>query len=364
MKIGYLLPNLHLTGGSRVAVEIGKRLSAIGWDFYIIIPKGRNRMADDETGIKVVECGAPAQNPLLAVLTGSLGMYFKIPEVDALVASMPVYALLGRIIGNRRNIPAVNYVLNDDVHFFDDGSYLKSPFLRAVYRFLARKSIKTDFLIANSHWTATRCVTEGGDKPFAIVPSGYDPDYFYQTEPKKNLNNPVRFVTVGRIALWKGFADLIEALNLIDINKRPFVLRVITQDNLDATKAAFPVEMVKPKNDRELADFYRWGDVFLHSSWFEGFGLPPLEAQACGLPIVATNSRGIGEFLKDGFNAAFAPPRDPRSMADKIEWLIDRNETRLRFIENGLKSCRRFTWDNVADKFEKTLIEIVNGFRS
>ncbi len=358
MNIAYLLPNLHLTGGSRVGIELGSRLVKRGHRFVIMIPTGRLKL-EKKDNLEIIECGIRVGSPLIAVITGLIGMAYKLPKVDLVMASMPPHALLAAFLGKYRNIPAVNYILNDDVHFFDDGSFIKNKVLQKIYRTAARLSIRKANTFTNSHWTAVRCITEGGKRPTAIIPSGFDPAVFQPPEIKHETGTECRLVTVGRHMKWKGFADLFEALNLIDHVKHPFNLTVITQDNLDYPTTAFPVKILKPDSDKELVEACQSGDIFIHSSWFEGFGLPPLEAQACGVAVVATDSGGIREFLRNGDNALIAPPRDPVRLADAVRRLISDSELRDRLSDRGLETAREFTWDKIAIQFESALINII-----
>ncbi|MDP8240752.1 MAG: glycosyltransferase family 4 protein [Candidatus Hatepunaea meridiana] len=363
MKVAWLMPNLHITGGARVAVELSDRMVERGHDFSLLIPTGRYRLPY-KLSAKVIECGKPVKNPLIAVLSGMTSMMQKVPEVDVIIGCMPPYALLAGKIARKRGIPAVNYVLNDDVHFFDDKSFIRSELLLKAYRSIARRAIKSVTVFVNSHWTAVRCVSEGGGRPFAIVPHGFNPDVFFPVKDGKSrtgmsdlpgIKNSVRLITVGRHIRWKGFNDLVDALNLIDRNKYSFELIVVSQDELDISKADFNITLNKPDNDRELADLYRSGEIFIHSSWFEGFGMPPLEAQACGLAVISTDCGGIREFLRDKENALIVSPREPRTLAWAIMKLICDVGYRNKIADRGLEDSVEFTWDKVADRFEDAL---------
>ncbi len=354
MKIAWMLPNLHLTGGARVAVELSDRMVERGHRFHIMIPSGRRKLPW-LCRAEVIECGPPVKSPLFAVPVGLTAMATRLPRVDLIVASMPPYALLARKVGRWRRIPTVNYVLNDDVHFFDDRSFIRNVWMLSLYRSMARRSIRRTPLIVNSHWTAVRCVAEGGSRPMAIVPHGFNPDIFYPRETPLEPEDTARLVTIGRHVRWKGLAELIEALNLVHRQHYPFRLRVISQDELDLSPAQFPVELVKPVDDLELAEFYRSSELFIHSSWFEGFGMPPLEAQACGLAVVATDSGGVREFLRDGDNAVMVPPREPRTLARAIQRLIEDADQRGRLAARGLQTCTEFSWELATDRFEAAL---------
>ncbi len=353
------MPNLHVTGGARVAVELSDRMVARGHEFHILIPSGRYKLPY-RLSADVIECGMTVKNPLLAVVVGIGSMSGHIPKfMDVIIACMPPYTLLARKIARDRGICAVNYLLNDDVHFFDDRSLIRSRLILKLYRALAKLSVRSGPVLVNSHWTAVQCVKEGGVKPSGFIPHGYNPQVFHPGSAKQGGDDRFQVVTVGRRERWKGFADLVNALNLVDRSQFPFILNVISQDDLDVSQAEFPIDFKKPADDEELADYYRSGDVFIHSSWFEGFGMPPLEAQACGLAVISTDSGGVREFLTDQVNALIVPPREPRTMAAAVERIIGDETLRRRLISGGLESCVNFTWDRVADRFEDALHRLI-----
>lgn len=357
MRIVWLLPNLHITGGSRQAVELLRRMAARGHEGVIVVPRGRVRM---EVGrdVRVMECGPALRSPLWAIPAALAAMPFRLPAFDVLIASMPPYAILARCIGHRRRRPAVDYVLNDDVHFFDDRTFLKSDLALSLYRWLARRSIARGTIFVNSHWTGTRVLAGGGVRPCAIIPPGFDPTFFHPAETPRSGEGPTRLVTVGRRARWKGFDDLIAALNRVDGERYPFALRVISQEQLDTRAARFPLQIVAPKGEAELADGFRWGDVFIHTSWFEGFGMPPLEALACGLTVISTDCGGVREFLRDGENALLVSPREPKDLARAIERVVADPDLRRRLARRGAQDAAAFNWERVADSFEVALSKL------
>jgi len=128
---------------------------------------------------------------------------------------------------------------------------------------------------------------------------------------------------------------------------------------MDISRAEFPIHIDTPKSDLELVESYRWGDIFVYGSWSEGFGLPPLEAQACGLTVVSTDCGGVREYLTDGENCLMVPPRDPIEFSHAVKRVIDDGYLRKILITRGLQSCREFSWDKVADRFENTMKELI-----
>jgi glycosyltransferase involved in cell wall biosynthesis len=95
----------------------------------------------------------------------------------------------------------------------------------------------------------------------------------------------------------------------------------------------------------ETRYFYQAADVFVYPSFSETFGLPILEAMACGCPVVTSSTSSMPEIA--GGAAVLSDPRDPRSIASAIEEVVNSRTDRLR--DHGLERAARFTWKATAD---------------
>ena len=103
----------------------------------------------------------------------------------------------------------------------------------------------------------------------------------------------------------------------------------------------------------ELAAAYRDADVVVFpSEWEEPFGLVPLEAMACGTPVVATGIGGSAEFLFDGANCLRFAPRDVFGLATGVRRLAGDPALRRRLVEGGLATVTQLDADRLADTFE------------
>ena len=104
----------------------------------------------------------------------------------------------------------------------------------------------------------------------------------------------------------------------------------------------------------ELPEIYRAHDVFLFTStWSEPFGLVPIEAMACGVPVVGTATGGSGEFLHDGTTALVPEPLgDPRALADAITRLAGDDALRRRLVGAGAAVATELTIGNLVDHVE------------
>jgi glycosyltransferase involved in cell wall biosynthesis len=98
----------------------------------------------------------------------------------------------------------------------------------------------------------------------------------------------------------------------------------------------------------DLPDLYRAADVFVYPSLYEGFGLPPLEAMACGCPVIASARGSLGEVLGDA--AALIEPEDLHTIARQLYVLATDAAARNRFRAAGLAQAARFDWEQTAEE--------------
>ncbi|HWP46762.1 MAG TPA: glycosyltransferase family 1 protein [Candidatus Limnocylindrales bacterium] len=97
-----------------------------------------------------------------------------------------------------------------------------------------------------------------------------------------------------------------------------------------------------------LPIFYRSADLFVFPSLYEGFGLPVLEAMACGVPVVASNRSSLPEII--GEAGVLVNPESPQEIAQAIWRVLSDSGLRTRLIRGGLDQARRFSWEETARK--------------
>ncbi|MCE5258560.1 MAG: glycosyltransferase family 4 protein [Chloroflexi bacterium] len=96
----------------------------------------------------------------------------------------------------------------------------------------------------------------------------------------------------------------------------------------------------------ELVELYNTADLLLFPSLYEGFGLPVLEAMACGTPVVTSDISSLPEVA--GEAAVLVDPLDAKAIANGIERVLDDHVLRVRLIEIGLERAKAFSWENTA----------------
>jgi glycosyltransferase involved in cell wall biosynthesis len=105
----------------------------------------------------------------------------------------------------------------------------------------------------------------------------------------------------------------------------------------------------------DLPWLYRGADALLFPSWIEGFGLPLLEAMACGTPVVTSGRSAMAEVA--GPAAVYVDPADPREIASGVRTLLADPELRERLVRLGRERAARFSWDRAAAATSTALLQ-------
>jgi glycosyltransferase involved in cell wall biosynthesis len=111
-------------------------------------------------------------------------------------------------------------------------------------------------------------------------------------------------------------------------------------------------------SDRELAYLYNLASVFIYPSLYEGFGLPPLEAMACGAPVIVSRVSSMPEIC--GEAAYYVDPLDVTDIAEGIYTMTTNNNLRKLFIDRGLQKVKMFDWDTSAKEHLAIFNEVMN----
>lgn len=116
--------------------------------------------------------------------------------------------------------------------------------------------------------------------------------------------------------------------------------------------------------DSELPDLYRAADAFVYPSLYEGFGLPPLEAMACGCPVISSTRGSLAEVVGDA--ACAINPEDVDDMATQLKRLATEGTTRDQLRTAGIGQAKKFDWSRTASEtlrvYQKAINQSVGAF--
>ena len=173
---------------------------------------------------------------------------------------------------------------------------------------------------------------------------------------------------VGRLAEVKGVIYLIEAMKKVDA-KLVVVGDGPLRDELEqqAGEQGDKIVFLGSKTHNELPPIYASADVFVAPSVTasdggrEGFGLVLLEAMASNLPIVASNSGGIPQVIRDGYNGLLCEERDVERLSELINKVLADDTLRSDLLQGGREFVAQYDYKNIADRYKAQLREILNG---
>jgi glycosyltransferase involved in cell wall biosynthesis len=113
--------------------------------------------------------------------------------------------------------------------------------------------------------------------------------------------------------------------------------------------------------DEELPALYRAARAFVYPSLFEGFGLPPLEAMACGTPVVTSDVSSLPEVT--GGAALLIDPKDERALGNAMIEIVDNESLRAELREKGIDQAKKFSWRDAAERTLRLYHEVYMEFK-
>jgi D-inositol-3-phosphate glycosyltransferase len=219
-----------------------------------------------------------------------------------------------------------------------------------------------DHIVATCTDEVFELVRLGADrKRISVVPCGVDTDAFTPDGEVEPRSGAPRVVVLTRLVERKGVGDVITALAAL-----PGVELVVAGGGESATISEDPegrrlvalarelgvsgrVDLRGRIDREEVAPLLRSADVVVCAPWYEPFGIVPLEAMACGAPVVVTAVGGLVDSVVDGVTGVHVPPRNPPALARALERLLADADLRARLGRAGVERVRsRYTWERVA----------------
>jgi glycosyltransferase involved in cell wall biosynthesis len=215
-----------------------------------------------------------------------------------------------------------------------------------------------------------------------IVPCGFCPSEFYpinQSYARSFLGlrqDENIILQLGRMVPRKGVDNVIKALpHLKNNNKKTRLVIVgggseIPDPNLcpeirrlqklaEENGVASSVTFVGRKDRAVLKYYYSAADIFITTPWYEPFGITPLEAMACGTPVIGAKVGGIKFSVQDGVTGYLIPPKDEVALAHEIDHLLERPNTIRKMQTNALKRVHHlFTWNQIAESIAAVYEEV------
>lgn len=175
-------------------------------------------------------------------------------------------------------------------------------------------------------------------------------------------------LSVGTIEPRKNYSTLIKAFNYIKHNNNNFNCKLVIVGRTGwKSEAAYrerelslykdDILFIGRVSDKELVQIYNQAEIFAYPSLFEGFGLPPMEAMSCGLPVIASDSSSLKEVVGDA--GILVPSEDYREISRQILYVLKNEKIKKKLKEKSLKQAQNFSWEKTARKTLNIYNEII-----
>ncbi len=235
---------------------------------------------------------------------------------------------------------------------------------------------KADKIIVPSEFTKEELIQlyRTKEEKIRVIHEGYDKEIFNLNENQEKITQLLKkykikkpyFLFVGRLEKKKNIANLIKAYSKLsnsEIKTSLPKLVLIGTPGVDYQEIALEIEKLKQLIYQigyiqidELVHFYHGAEAFIFPSLYEGFGLPILEAMACGIPVIASNAGSIPE-VGNGAALYFNPNKIEEITSILKEFLTDQN-LKYQLRKKGLKNIEKYSWEKCAQETIKVLLTV------
>lgn len=335
-----------ITGVQRYAIELVIRLKSINRNILILCPKNIvHKELAVKLGVKII-----GKN------TGHIWEQFDLPFYLKRNGNPLLLSLC-----NTSPLFYTNAVITiHDLAFLENPSWFSNSFYQS-YKFLLPKiSKKAKRIFTVSEFSKSEIINKlKANAPIDVIYNGFNPDFVI--ESKRIIKNDPYILFVGSIDPRKNLIRLIEAMRLVPKNIR---LVIVGGNNKSFRNKYCKIEdsdrihFTGYISEKKLATFYKNAVMFVYPSLYEGFGIPPLEAQAFGIPIVVSDINVFKEVFND--SAIYCDPYKIESISSAICRILEYQKSeRERLVRKGFQNVKRFSWDDSAYKINAILKELL-----
>lgn len=341
-----------MTGVQRFAFELVKNLNQLRSDITVLVPN-KARILDRSIIDKMN----------ILEIAGGNGHYWE-------QAVLPKYlkSIGSPLLVNLCNSAPILYKNKISTHH--DITYIRFPQsyswkFRLFYRNFAPLFLKTSHAVITVSEFSKKDISDFykiSPQKIHVIANAVNESFEPKDNKKYNDKKDKFALAVSSPNYHKNFYRMIEAYNDANINFKIKIIgsasgvfndrSPIMNDNINADK----IEFVGRVTDEELIALYQDAEFFIFPSLYEGFGIPPLEAQKCGCPVISSNAASLPDVL--GESTIYFDPLNVDDIKNKIELVSSNSDIRNELITKGLVNVERFSWIKSATK----LNELINSY--
>jgi len=390
------------SGGQNVYVgQLAKHLAAIGYDVDVFTRKDAKHLPEIvewQQGVRVIHVEAgPAKAILKEDLLPYMGTFtsFVIDwcktqvAYDLIHANFWMSALVAANVKRALGIPfIVTFHALGRVRRLHQGSADQFPDERFAIE--DRVVQEADRIIAECPQDREDLLNlyHANPERVSIVPCGFDPTEFWaigKMRARLTLGLPPDepiILQLGRMVPRKGVDNVIRAFAYLQKHGSPARLLIVggesetpdphTTPEIGRLQAiaqelgvASRITFVGRKGREILKYYYSAADVFVTTPWYEPFGITPIEAMACGTPVIGAEVGGVKFTVKDGETGYLVPPNEPEVLAERLSHLLNHPQLISLFGRQAIRrSQEHFTWQKVTSAVAALYEDVLSGVHS
>ncbi len=342
----------ELTGTQRFATEISKRLKDIfGKDIIFVHPRDTVKLEDTKEELKAISFGKRKGHLWEQIDLVNFLKDYNNPLLINLINTAPIFY--------KNKISTIH----DIAWKRFPNTYTRS--FKIAYSIITPLMVKTSkHIVTVSEFSKKEILKEfhTDENKISVIYNAVDEKFLKSKGRKKKTEKYI--LAVSSLNYRKNFHSLIKAF--LRLNKKYPDVKLYVVGGLDKTfnrnnkldiyKKNPSVKFLGRLKDKELISLYRNALCFAYPSLYEGFGLPPLEAMACGTPVVTSNVSSLPEVC--GKAALFVNPYSIESIQRGLEKIITDENLRKELIKKGKEQVKKYSWEKSAKK----LVDIISCY--
>lgn len=387
------------SGGQNVYVgQLAKHLAAIGYDVDVFTRRDSVHLPDIvdwQYGVRIIHVPAgpatsiPKENllPYMSEFTAFVLDWCRTQPYDLIHAN---FWMSGLVAAEIKRVLGTPFVVT-----FHALGRVRRQYQGQADQFPDERFVVEDRIVREADYIIAECPQDREDllrlyaanpSRIRIIPCGFDPTEFWAINKVRArltlglLPDEPLILQLGRMVPRKGVDNVIRGfahlLKQRDIPARllivggeadtpdPHLTPEIGRLNAIAQElgVAEQITFAGRKGREVLKYYYSAADVFVTTPWYEPFGITPIEAMACGTPVIGADVGGVKFTVKDGETGYLVPPSQPEALADRLSHLLNHPHLISLFGRQAIRRSQdHFTWQKVTSAVAALYEEILAG---
>ncbi len=356
MQISFILSSFWLSGGVRVVIEYANRLAEQGHQVTLVMPKATaapETIQNLSPKVKRQEshmARAERMNTLQLLLL-CLSMAKAVPRSDVIISTHTPTTIVGLIAAKLLRKGKLIWLFQDYEEMFAG---------RPLDGWLMRHALAWHELAVTVSTFCQTILQRYAPGRVLVVGEGLSDAALFHFVPlmERSTRAERTIFYLGDARPRKGLNDFLRAAEIVQRTLPNVKLWIACKENSEYATLVPHETFQRPSRER-LIQLYASCHLFVNASWREGFGLPPLEAMACGAPVVLTDSGGVREYAEQAVNCLIVPPRSPELLAQAMLRVLTEPGLADQLSRNGAHTAQQYQWPAAVARFEQALDQVM-----